>query len=426
MSLARPAAPNRIPPRSSPATPKLPASFRGESGLTPSAYSLLQQAVAAALQESTAVAETFTNPIAPGGDSWVVLHEGFYYWCTSVNDLAVAVYRSESLTDRGEKIVVWRAPDVGAHCREIRAPELHCVEGRWYIYVAASNGTNETHRMIVLEALGDEPTSEFRFKAELYTGGDIARGRQNRRAIDGTILAHDGQRYFLWSGWGDERDGQCLYIARMVNAWTLATNRVRLCANDDFLWERIDETAATRGWNEGPQVLVRHGRVFVVFSASASGDRSSKLGLLELAPTGYPMNPAHWRKHAEPVLRATEQTGGLGHHCFVTSPDGTEDWIVFHATIEPKPGGTRAIHAQRFGWDATGVPVFGAPIAAGVALAKPSGEGGASSDAEPGRVRGPREVIVPRPLTGGHERERAVGGLAFGREARTPVLGDRR
>src|SRR4051812_8106401 len=210
--------------------------------------------------------ETFTNPIAPGADPWVVWHEGFYYWCASENDLAVAVFRSERLTAPGEKIIVWRPADRGPHSREIWAPELHRLDGKWYIYVAASNGRNETHRMIVLEATTDVPRAAFHFKAELYTGDEIATRRNNRWAIDGTILEHGGQRYFLWSGWQDGRDEQSLYIATMANPWTLATSRVRICANYNFSWERVDETTATRGLNEAPQVLTRNGRVFVAYS----------------------------------------------------------------------------------------------------------------------------------------------------------------
>jgi GH43 family beta-xylosidase len=325
-------------------------------------------------QGTRAPAETFANPIAPGADPWVVWHDGFYYWCASENDLGVAVYRSERLTERGEKIVVWRAPARGPHSREVWAPELHRLDGKWYIYVAASNGKNETHRMIVLESVGEEATSEFRFKAELYTGDDVASGQDNRWAIDGTILERDGQRYLLWSGWADERDEQWLYIAKMSNPWTVSSNRVRICANDDYLWERIDETIRSRGLNEAPQVLTRHGRVFVVYSASASWETSYKLGLLELAPDGDPMDPFAWRKHPVPVFTGTKTTWGVGHCSFTQSPDGAEDWIVFHAKLETKPNWNRAVHAQRFEWDASGAPVFGVPVAAGVRLALPSAQ----------------------------------------------------
>jgi GH43 family beta-xylosidase len=320
---------------------------------------------------------TFTNPIAPGADPCVVWHDGLYYWCASENDGAVVLCQSERLTEPGEKRVVWTAPASGPHCGEIWAPELHRLDGKWYIYVAASNGSNANHRMIVLEGEGGG-VEAFHFKAELYTGDDIVTSTENRWAIDGTILEHDGRRYFLWSGWEDDRDEQWLYLAAMENPWTIGTARVRLCANDDFLWERVDETVASRGLNEAPQVLTREGRVFVVYSASASWKTNYKLGLLELVSGGDPLDPSCWRKREKPVFQSTRETWGVGHCGFTRSPDGAEDWIVYHAKLERTPNWKRAVHVQRFGWDESGAPIFGEPVAAGVPLALPSGECGAT------------------------------------------------
>ena len=340
---------------------------------------------------------SFTNPISPGADPWVVFHDGFYYWCASEHDMAVAVYRSEKLTERGEKVIVWSAPERGPYSQQIWAPELHRLDGRWYIYVAASNGRNETHRMIVLESVGDEPTSEFRFKAELYTGDELGRGGKNRWAIDATVLEHRGRRYLLWSGWADEQDEQRLYIATMANPWTVSSNRVRLCANDDFLWERIDETEATRGLNEAPQVLARDGRVFVVFSASASWLTTYKLGLLELARDGDPMDPRAWTKCRKPVFESTDTTWGIGHCGFTRSPDGTEDWIVYHAKLERRANWKRAVHVQRFVWDETGYPVFGSPVGAGIGLEVPSGQTPHAAPVALGRAA-LAAVVGPEPM----------------------------
>lgn len=325
--------------------------------------------------DSADAVATFTNPIAPGADPWVIFHGGFYYWCASERDEGVAVFRSEQLTEQGEKVVVWRAPATGPYSRQVWAPELHRLDGRWYIYVAASNGRNESHRMFVLESVGEDPTSEFRLKSELYTGDHLESGARNRWAIDGTILEYRGQRHLLWSGWEDERDEQWLYIATMSNPWTVSSNRVRICANDDFCWERIDETMATRGLNEAPQVLTRGERVFVVYSASASWETTYKLGMLALTPGADPMSPGAWSKFHEPVFEATESTWGVGHCGFTQSPDGLEDWIVFHAKLERRPNWKRAVHAQRFTWNARGEPVFGSPVAAGIGLGVPSGQG---------------------------------------------------
>jgi GH43 family beta-xylosidase len=332
--------------------------------------SLLELAPAAAITSLAPDAGTFQNPIAPGADPWVIRHGEWYYWCLSENMLGVGIYRSATLTELGERITGWDAPAVGPFRAEVWAPELHFLDGRWYVYVAASNGDNANHRMIVLEADGDLAGAEFQIKSELYTGDEIESGGNSRWAIDGTILEFDGQRYFLWSGWEDHRDLQYLYIARMANPWTIASNRVRLCANDDFRWERVDE-ATGRGLNEAPQVLQRDGRTFVVFSASASWEVSYKLGLLELVGDD-PMNPAAWRKAPAPVLVASAATWGVGHCSFTTSPDGSEDWIAFHAKVERAPNWNRAIHVQPFGWDVNGAPVFGEALAPGMPLSAPA------------------------------------------------------
>lgn len=314
----------------------------------------------------------FHNPIARGADPWVIWHDDWYYWCLSENDRGVAVYRSRSLTTLGEKFVVWRAPESGPYSAQVWAPELHRLDGRWYIYVAAADGRNDTHRMIALESSGDDPTQPFAFKAEFYTGDDPAMQRRNRWAIDGTVLEVGGQRYFVWSGWAGETDEQWLYLAPMATPWSVAAPRVRLCANDDFAWEHIGETRLQRGLNEGPQVLQRNGRTFIVYSCSGSWEPTYKLGLLEL--DGDPLEPRSWRKHHEPVFRPTVTTCGVGHCSFTRSPDGTEDWIVYHAKVSPAHGWDRRIHAQRFRWHDSGRPIFGPVIGATRTQLRPSGD----------------------------------------------------
>jgi hypothetical protein len=90
----------------------------------------------------------------------------------------------------------------------------------------------------------------FRFDgAGRYIDFDVA---GSRWAIDGTILQQDDKRYFIWSGWADGRDRHWLCIAPMRGPLTISGNRVRLCVNDDYLWERVGEAASGRGLNEAP------------------------------------------------------------------------------------------------------------------------------------------------------------------------------
>ncbi len=190
------------------------------------------------------------------------------------------------------------------------------------------------------------------------------------------MLEHGGRRYALWSGWDPPgSDRQFLYIAPLRSPVELAGPRVRLCANDDYAWEFTEPAPAGRGLNEGPQVLRHGGRLFVIYSCGGSWLPSYQLGLLELVGPD-PLQPAHWRKHPQPVFAGTDRTFGVGHSCFVRSPDGRAWWHVYHAKRDRAPGWPRDILIQPFHFDAAGFPQFGAPVARGQPLPVPSGEPG--------------------------------------------------
>lgn len=318
-------------------------------------------------------AQWFVNPIAEGADPWIARHGESYMLVQAEANRGIALYRSDSLTLPGQKRVIWTASETGPYSREVWAPEIHFLDGHWYVYVAASDGQNRNHLMWALKSEGDDPFGNYTVAGPLYTGDHPETRQDNRWAIDGTILEHAGRRYFLWSGWEDTRDEQWLYIAPMADPLTVG-KRVRICDNDDYPWERVGEQETGRGLNEAPQVLQRNGRTFVIYSASSSWQHTYKLGLLELRQGGDPLNPADWKKAPQPVFQSSAQTYGVGHNCFVKSPDGKEDWIVYHAKMDRHDGWRRALYAKPFTWSSDGVPVFGAPALPYEALPRPSGK----------------------------------------------------
>jgi GH43 family beta-xylosidase len=306
---------------------------------------------------------TFKNPIlpAPSADPWVIFHNGAYYSCESRQQDTIWIRKAKCFTElnQAEGAMVWSAPAFGANSKSLWAPELHLINGKWYIYYAADDGLNENHRMWVLESITDDPTGPYRCRGVLETGG---------WAIDGTILQLDnGSLYFLWSGWpGKENGRQFLYIAPMSNPWTLSGERT-LVAEPEHPWECVDMAIC-----EGPQILKNDGRVFVVYSASGSWTEDYCLGLLELAGR-EPLAPASWKKHGC-VFTKTDYVWGIGHCSFVKSPDGLEDWIVYHAKSKRKKGwNDRNVRAQRFAWTDEGLPDFGTPIPVGISMQVPSG-----------------------------------------------------
>ena len=316
---------------------------------------------------------SFTNPLVAaegrGGsaDPSVVFHDGHYYYCRSIDDRAIGIARAERLQDIGSAPMrtVWTAPHGTAHSAEVWAPELQRVQGRWYIYFAASDGTNATHRMYALRSVSDDPNSAFEFK------GKIAARKSDEWAIDGLMLEHDGSLYFMWSGWRRAGDGfpQVTYIARMSDPLTISGERHEIAAPDRE-WER-----AGAPLTEGHAILRRGRKIFVVYSTSASWTDDYKLGMLTFSG-GNILDRSAWRKSPLPVFSKLPRSNafGPGHNSFVKSPDGTEDWIVYHA-IDVSGGGwsRRSVRAQPFHWHDDGTPDFGVPVALGKVLREPSG-----------------------------------------------------
>lgn len=320
--------------------------------------------------------EYFTNPIANGADPWVFKKDGLYYFC-SAGSGGIYVSKSEKLIEPGEKVRVWETPETGWNKSNVWAPEMHFLDGRWYIYYAAAKkpgGPFLYQRSGVLESEGDDPFGPYTDKGMLYTGDSISYpSSASKWAIDLTPLQLNGQLYAIWSGWKadaeTDKTKQHLYMARMSNPWTISSNRV-LISSPQEPWE----TGGPLDLNEGPQVLKHGEKVFIIYSTRESWLKEYRLGQLTLSDTLLnPMEARHWEK-AGPVFEGTEQVLGVGHCSFTTSPDGTEHWILYHSKKSETPGWDRNIRAQEFTWTADGYPVFGIPVPAGVPIPVPSGQ----------------------------------------------------
>lgn len=316
------------------------------------------------------VDSTFTNPIVNNGpDPWVYQHEDVYYYTHTMGN-RIGIYKTNAISELGEvqSRVIWTPPISGSYSKNIWAPELHRVGDKWYFYFAADDGDDKNHRMFVIENDSEDPTvGTWEFKGQITDTSD-------KWAIDGTIFDYEGQLYFIWSGWrGDDDPGiQQLYIAKMTDPWTIEGERVMI-SEPTYDWEKNGLV------NEGPQILRNEdNEVFLIYSSSGCWTDDYKLGMLTFNEGGDPLNPEDWQKKSEPVFskKPEHKAYGPGHNSFFKSPDGTEDWIIYHANPESGQGcgGNRSTRIQQFQWTEEGEPDFGEPVNINTPIDKPSGE----------------------------------------------------
>jgi GH43 family beta-xylosidase len=309
-------------------------------------------------------ATQFTNPIIEQrADPWVFLHsDGYYYFTASVPEYdRIELRRACSIQGLGaaEPKVIWRKRDAGPMSAHIWAPEIHYVGGAWYIYFAAARADALfDHRTYVLENSAPNPLEgEWAERGQLVTGWESF-------TLDATSFLHNGVQYLVWAQRDPAIEGNSnLYIAAMANPWTLGGAPVRL-SQPEYDWERIGFAV-----NEGPAVLIKDGRVFLTYSASAT-DHHYCMGLLTADETSDLLAASSWRKAPEPVFQSSEATGqyGPGHSCFTRSPDGAEHILVYHARNykeivgDPLFDPNRHTRAQRIAWNPDGTPNFGVPV----------------------------------------------------------------
>lgn len=112
----------------------------------------------------------FVNPIAEGADPCVVRDGNRYLWCQAEGNVGLAIWVSDRLTTLGTKHVIWMADAEGPSSKEVWAPELVRLDGRWYIYFAASDGRNRNHRTFVLAADTNDPLGSWTLHGPLFTG----------------------------------------------------------------------------------------------------------------------------------------------------------------------------------------------------------------------------------------------------------------
>lgn len=301
----------------------------------------------------------FDNPIAEQrADPWVhKTNDGTYYLIATVPDYDRIVLRKadsiNGLKDAEEK-TVWHKHEQGVMSHHIWAPELHRINGTWYIYFAAGEAEDVWKiRMWVLSNSSEDPMEgEWKEEGKIETEHDSF-------SLDATTFEHQDKRYMIWAQNLKGTEGTALLLSEMKDPTTLTGPEV-VITRPEFSWERIKYNV-----NEGAAVIKRNGKIFVTYSASAT-NHNYKIGLLWIDEDADLLEASNWLKSPGPVFYTNEELNryGPGHNSFTTAEDGETVIMIYHARDYKEIQGhelsdpNRATRARVVHWTESGFPDF--------------------------------------------------------------------
>ena len=234
----------------------------------------------------------------------------------------------DSLAQADEK-VIWDEKDSDKSFRFIWAPEIHEINGKWYVLFAASGSENNVWDIDchIIMCNGNNPYNDpwiDKGKFQACEGDDFSfRGF----SLDMTHFECKGKHYVAWAQNGGNSN---IYLATINpdEPWK-TTCPAMLLTKPEYDWERVRIPV-----NEGPSAMNRGGKIFLAFSASATGPEYC-IGLMYADENADLTNINSWTKLSSPLLTSDDLDGeyGPGHNSFVKDENG--DWIhIYHSRDE--------------------------------------------------------------------------------------------
>lgn len=271
----------------------------------------------------------------------------------------------EGLATAEEK-VIWDESESDTAHRFIWAPEIHEIDGKWYVYFAASGQKNNVWDINchVIACDGDDPYEDAWTDMGKFRTTEDDTFSFTGFSLDMTYFECSGKHYVIWA---QKPNLSNLYMATIdpKEPWKLTSEPIML-TTPEYYWERVSIPV-----NEGPAVMIHEGKVFMAFSASATGPEYC-IGLMYADETADLMDKSSWTKMEKPLLTSTDLIGeyGPGHNSFVKDENG--DWVfVYHSRSEacykgkcgyghedPLYDPCRSAHVRRVQWDEVGMPIL--------------------------------------------------------------------
>lgn len=308
----------------------------------------------------------FNEPWIPQrADPYVYKHtDGMYYFTASIPEYdRIVLRRSTTLAglQTAEEVTIWRKHESGIMSIHIWAPEIHYLNGKWYIYYSGGDKDDIWEiRPYVLECEGQDPLTDPWVEKGKMTRADDDIFSFEAFSLDATVFENKGKYYYVWAekvSVGPQISN--LYIAEMESPTKLKTAQV-LLTSPDYDWERVGFWVC-----EGPGVIHHDGKIYMTYSGSETGVCYC-MGMLTADDDADLLDPGSWKKDRYPVLGTDEDFGiyGPGHNIFTEDEEGNPI-LVYHGRTEEKIIGNPLYNPNRHAmlmkiqWDPeTGRPVF--------------------------------------------------------------------
>lgn len=264
--------------------------------------------------------------------------DGYYYFTSSYPMLGaedsegydrVILRRAttiEGLQD-AEEITIWDEQESEQSHRFIWAPEIHKIGGVWYVFYAGSGQADNVWDINcrVLRCTGSDPYTDKWEEVGKFEGlpGD-ENNPFSEFSLDMTYFENNGKHFVIWA---QKVEVSNLYMAEIdpEKPWVLKNKSIML-STPTYDWERILIPV-----NEGASVIKRGDKLFVVYSASATGPEYC-IGMLYAQIDADLMDISSWTKSDEPLLTSDDLVGeyGPGHNSFTVDEQG-DDLFVYHS-----------------------------------------------------------------------------------------------
>lgn len=265
-----------------------------------------------------------------------------------------------------EEITIWDEKDSELSHRFIWAPEIHEIGGKWYVLFAASASENNVWDIDchIIMCSGKNPYEDEWIDKGRFTPCEADGFSFRGFSLDMTYFECGGKHYVAWA----QNGGNSNVYLSTVNPdepWK-TTAPAMLLTKPEYDWERVRIPV-----NEGAAAMVHGGKIFLAFSASATGPEYC-IGLMYADENADLMKPESWTKLDYPILTSDDLDGeyGPGHNSFVRNEKGewlcvyhSRDKICFRGECGYSDGDSlynpcRSARIRRVFFDENGMPFF--------------------------------------------------------------------